>query len=90
MPCKTMKNNDNYYIAITGSASLPYPPFVGQRGGADNTLKAGPRKSPWFGSVLNQTLRFQPAAFGSGQPVAGTLCLVQHGPKPWALFLKPK
>ncbi len=26
------------YIAITGSASLSYPPFLGQRGGASNAL----------------------------------------------------
>ena len=29
-------------IAITGSASLSYPPLLGQRGGASNALKSGP------------------------------------------------
>ena len=32
------------YIAVTRSALLSYPPFLGQHGGASNALKAGPRK----------------------------------------------
>ncbi len=44
----------NNYIAITGSASLSYPPSLGQRGGASNALKAGPRKQH------GPATRFQP------------------------------
>ncbi len=36
----------NYYIAITGSASLQDTHLLGKFGGTGNALKAGPRKQP--------------------------------------------
>ena len=68
------------YIAITGSASLQDMHLVGKLGGTGNALEAGPRKQ------LSRTCLL--AALGPCRRVAGTLCLVQPGPKLRALFLQ--
>ena len=63
------------YIAITGSASLSYPPFLGQQGGASNAFKPVPKKQP------GPATRHQTRVCSPG------LTRVQPGPKPQALFL---